>query len=165
MDLRTGPGLAFIAYPKALSMLPGSSFWAVLFFLMILFLGLDTQVSQLATCPVPFPTFHANVSHLHVQFVCVESLATSITDLFPRQLRKPGARELLVLAIATVCFLLGLPLVAQVSRKSTCHCPTIFPFKPQELFCSGHSLGWNCPFPTNGHLRCQWTHPPLHCLL
>uniref|UniRef100_H3D0C9 Solute carrier family 6 member 12 n=1 Tax=Tetraodon nigroviridis TaxID=99883 RepID=H3D0C9_TETNG len=84
-----GPGLAFIAYPKALSMLPGSSFWAVLFFLMILFLGLDTQ------------------------FVCVESLATSITDLFPRQLRKPGARELLVLAITIVCFLLGLPLVTQ----------------------------------------------------
>ncbi|TNM91358.1 hypothetical protein fugu_019738 [Takifugu bimaculatus] len=46
-------------------------------------------------------------------FVCVESLATSITDLFPRQLRKPGARELLVLAIAVVCFLLGLPLVTQ----------------------------------------------------
>eukprot|EP00066_Takifugu_rubripes_P022393 XP_011611659.1 PREDICTED: sodium- and chloride-dependent GABA transporter 2-like [Takifugu rubripes] len=85
----SGPGLAFIAYPKALSMLPGSSIWAVLFFLMILFLGLDTQ------------------------FVCVESLATSITDLFPRQLRKPGARELLVLAIAVVCFLLGLPLVTQ----------------------------------------------------
>lgn len=51
------------------------------------------------------------------QFVCVESLATSITDLFPRQLRKPGARELLVLAIAAFCFLLGLPLVTEVSRN------------------------------------------------
>uniref|UniRef100_A0A3Q2QZX0 Transporter n=1 Tax=Fundulus heteroclitus TaxID=8078 RepID=A0A3Q2QZX0_FUNHE len=85
----SGPGLAFIAYPKALSLLPGSSFWAVLFFLMILFLGLDSQ------------------------FVCVESLATSITDLFPSRLRRKGARELLVLAIAVICFLLGLPFVTE----------------------------------------------------
>uniref|UniRef100_A0AAV2IZT8 Transporter n=1 Tax=Knipowitschia caucasica TaxID=637954 RepID=A0AAV2IZT8_KNICA len=83
----SGPGLAFIAYPKALSMLPVSSFWAVLFFLMIIFLGLDSQ------------------------FVCVESLATAITDMFPRYLRRRGAREILVLVIAVVCFLLALPLV------------------------------------------------------
>ncbi|XP_028286519.1 sodium- and chloride-dependent GABA transporter 2-like [Parambassis ranga] len=83
-----GPGLAFIAYPKALSLLPGSSFWSVLFFLMILFLGLDTQ------------------------FVCVESLVTAVTDLFPSHLRRPRAREILVLVIAVVCFLLGLPLVS-----------------------------------------------------
>lgn len=51
------------------------------------------------------------------QFVCVESLATAITDLFPRQLRRPRARELLVLAIVVVCFLLGLPLITQVSLK------------------------------------------------
>nr|XP_057933781.1 sodium- and chloride-dependent betaine transporter-like [Doryrhamphus excisus] len=90
MDVvHSGPGLAFIAYPKALSMLPGSTFWTVLFFLMILLLGLDTQ------------------------FVCVESLATSITDLFPRQLRRRGAREILVLVIAVVCFLLGLPLITE----------------------------------------------------
>lgn len=85
----SGPGLAFIAYPKALSRLPGSNFWTVLFFLMVFFLGLDTQ------------------------FVCVESLATSLSDLFPRQLRRPRARELLVLAIAVVCFLLGLPLISE----------------------------------------------------
>ncbi|KAI3366388.1 hypothetical protein L3Q82_000546 [Scortum barcoo] len=85
----SGPGLAFIAYPKALSMLPGSSFWAVLFFLMVLFLGLDSQ------------------------FVCVESLATAITDMFPRYLRRPRGREILVLVIAVVCFLLGLSLVTE----------------------------------------------------
>ncbi|XP_068442323.1 sodium- and chloride-dependent betaine transporter-like [Clinocottus analis] len=84
-----GPGLVFLAYPRALSLLPGSSFWAVLFFLMILLLGLDTQ------------------------FVCVESMATAITDLFPRQLRRRGGRELLTLGIAVVCFLLGLPLISE----------------------------------------------------
>ncbi|KAG7454478.1 hypothetical protein MATL_G00260150 [Megalops atlanticus] len=85
-----GPGLAFMAYPKALSLLPGAQFWSVLFFLMIIFLGLDSQ------------------------FVCVESLATAITDMFPRVLRRPGRREILVLLIAVVCFLLGLPLVTNL---------------------------------------------------
>ncbi|XP_062852549.1 sodium- and chloride-dependent GABA transporter 2-like [Trichomycterus rosablanca] len=87
--VRSGPGLAFIAYPKALSLLPGPHFWSFLFFLMVLFLGLDSQ------------------------FVCVESLATALTDLFPEFLRKPKRREILVLLIAVVCFLLGLPLVTR----------------------------------------------------
>ncbi|XP_032361228.1 sodium- and chloride-dependent betaine transporter [Etheostoma spectabile] len=85
----SGPGLVFIVYPRALSLLPAPSFWAVLFFLMVLFLGLDTQ------------------------FVCVESLATAITDMFPRQLRRAGGREVLALVIAASCFLLGLPLISE----------------------------------------------------
>uniref|UniRef100_A0A673IX14 Transporter n=1 Tax=Sinocyclocheilus rhinocerous TaxID=307959 RepID=A0A673IX14_9TELE len=83
----SGPGLAFIAYPRALSLLPGPQFWSVLFFFMVLLLGLDSQ------------------------FVCVESLATALTDLFPGVLRK--RRELLVLQIAVICFLLGLPFITK----------------------------------------------------
>uniref|UniRef100_A0A8B9U9S6 Transporter n=1 Tax=Anas zonorhyncha TaxID=75864 RepID=A0A8B9U9S6_9AVES len=85
----SGPGLAFIAYPTAVTMMPVSQLWSCLFFLMLIFLGLDSQ------------------------FVCVESMVTALIDMFPAVFRKKGRRELLILTIAVICYLLGLLLVTE----------------------------------------------------
>ncbi|ESO97939.1 hypothetical protein LOTGIDRAFT_104270 [Lottia gigantea] len=77
-----GPGLVFIVYPEALATIPWSSFWSILFFLMLLTLGLDSSFGGL------------------------ESVITALSDAYPKLNKR---RELLVLAVIVYCFVLGLP--------------------------------------------------------
>jgi len=83
-----GPGLAFIAYPKATATMPvAQHLWAVLFFLMIIFVGLDSQ------------------------FVGVESFITTLVDYFPQYLRRPYRREIFAAVYCFISFLIGLSMV------------------------------------------------------
>ncbi|XP_028665199.1 sodium- and chloride-dependent GABA transporter 2-like [Erpetoichthys calabaricus] len=85
----SGPGLAFIAYPRAVTMMPFSPLWACFFFIMIILLGLDSQ------------------------FVCVESLVTAIVDMFPSVFRRSMRREMLILMISIISFLVGLIMLTE----------------------------------------------------
>ncbi|XP_072256183.1 sodium- and chloride-dependent GABA transporter 2-like [Pyxicephalus adspersus] len=85
----SGPGLAFIAYPRAVSMMPFSPLWACFFFIMVILLGLDSQ------------------------FVCVESLVTSLVDMYPSTFRKKHRRELLILIVCIFSFLIGLIMLTE----------------------------------------------------
>ncbi|XP_034829151.1 sodium- and chloride-dependent glycine transporter 2-like [Maniola hyperantus] len=38
-----GPGLAYVTYPAAVIMMPAPNFWAITFFVMLFFLGIDTM--------------------------------------------------------------------------------------------------------------------------
>ncbi|XP_035241049.1 sodium- and chloride-dependent GABA transporter 2-like isoform X1 [Anguilla anguilla] len=85
----SGPGLAFIAYPQAVAMMPLPQLWATCFFIMIILLGLDTQ------------------------FVAMEAVMTTMKDLFPTVLRRAGHREIFLLLFCFTCFVLQLVMVTQ----------------------------------------------------
>lgn len=42
-----GPGLIFITYPQAISLMPWAPLWAVIFFFMLFTLGIDSTVTDL----------------------------------------------------------------------------------------------------------------------
>uniref|UniRef100_A0A8C7X7T8 Transporter n=1 Tax=Oryzias sinensis TaxID=183150 RepID=A0A8C7X7T8_9TELE len=85
--VKQGFGLAFIAYPDALSKLPISPLWSILFFVMLLTVGLDSQ------------------------FAGIEVLTTCLVDAFPKYFK--SKRAIVTVATCSVLYLLGLPCVTR----------------------------------------------------
>ncbi|TNM89585.1 solute carrier family 6 member 4b [Takifugu rubripes] len=74
-----GPSLLFITYPEAIANMMGSTFFAIIFFVMMIMLGLDSTFGGL------------------------EAIITAVLDEYPDQLYH--RRELFVLCLVVVCFL------------------------------------------------------------
>ncbi|CAG9114764.1 hypothetical protein JYU34_007647 [Plutella xylostella] len=76
-----GPGLVFVVYPAAIATMPGSTFWALIFFMMLLTLGLDSS------------------------FGGSEAIITALSDEYPPIGRH---REIFVACLFTLYFFVGL---------------------------------------------------------
>ncbi|XP_063061861.1 solute carrier family 6 member 4a isoform X2 [Engraulis encrasicolus] len=75
----TGPSLLFIIYAEAIANMPAATFFSIIFFLMIIMLGLDST------------------------FAGLEGVITAVLDEFPHLLAK--RREWFVLGLVCVCYL------------------------------------------------------------
>ncbi|XP_078140538.1 sodium- and chloride-dependent GABA transporter 2-like [Centroberyx gerrardi] len=89
MVTESGPGLAFIAFPQATAMMPLPQLWAACFFFMLILLGLDTL------------------------FTGLETITSSVVDMFPVQMRRPWRRELFLLVFCCVCFVIQISLATE----------------------------------------------------
>ncbi|XP_055378881.1 sodium- and chloride-dependent glycine transporter 1-like [Condylostylus longicornis] len=82
--VQSGPGLAFIAYPEAVLLMPIAPLWAILFFLMMFVLGIGSQ------------------------FGGIEAICTSLVDHWPH-LR--NQRWKVTAGVCLGCFVAALPMV------------------------------------------------------
>ncbi|WAR13435.1 SC6A9-like protein [Mya arenaria] len=83
----SGFSLGFIAYPEAANYLPPPQLWCALFFVMSIFLGIDSQ----------FPNY--------------EIVVTALRDEFSKLLK--GKTTILTLIVILVAFLLAIPMVTE----------------------------------------------------
>ena len=82
--IQAGQGLSFVVYPYAVTTIKGAPFWSILFFIMMLALGLDTMMAN------------------------VETTITSILDVFPKLKQKTSRKYITVTVICVIYFLFGI---------------------------------------------------------
>ncbi|TNN10086.1 Creatine transporter [Schistosoma japonicum] len=83
----SGPGLGFVVYPKAIGTMPGSPFWSICFFTMIILLGIDSM------------------------FAGVEGFITAVGDYFPYEMADKWIRCVFVGCVCIASYLVGLSMV------------------------------------------------------
>lgn len=85
-----GPGLVFIVYPEAIATMTGSVFWSIIFFLMLITLGLDSTFGGL------------------------EAMITALCDEYPKVLGRH--REVFVAALLFGIYICALPTTTYVRK-------------------------------------------------
>jgi len=85
--VKSGPGLAFIAYPEAMGLLPAPQLFSALFFIMLVLLGIDSQ------------------------FAMVDVLVAAALDEYPHIFRKGHRKSMVVGVCCLLGFLLGIPIL------------------------------------------------------
>ncbi|CAD5112174.1 DgyrCDS1408 [Dimorphilus gyrociliatus] len=100
-----GTGLAFVVYPFAVTQMPGPPVWAILFFLMLLTLGLDSQ------------------------FALLETVTTAVMDRWPDKFDRKR-KTYIILAVCVLFYLIGLFLCTNVSFRVE----LLTPLRPHDIF-------------------------------
>ena len=89
-----GPGLVFEVYPQAVATLPGSQFWSVIFFFMLIMLGMDSAMGGL------------------------ECVITGLMDEYKETFRKRGISREMFTGFVVVCsYVVAIMCVTPVSLK------------------------------------------------
>ncbi|CAF0889150.1 unnamed protein product [Brachionus calyciflorus] len=87
--VQAGQGLAFIVYPYAVTTIPPAPLWSILFFIMMIVLGLDTMMTS------------------------VETTITSLLDVFPILRKKKLYKYLAITGICIVHFVASINFTLQ----------------------------------------------------
>lgn len=109
-----GPGLVFIVYPEAISLMSGSTFMSIIFFLMLITLGLDSTFGGL------------------------EAMITALCDEYPNALGK--RREIFVAGLLVVIYICALPTMTYVSIFFPFSDKILLIFSKLKIHCINNSI-------------------------